>query len=71
MGRNSSLSNSYRLPNRCFGCAWAFFAIPCKKVDMDFPALHVRFLSPVQAASSRQPLPLVIGSTVSEYYGLV
>jgi hypothetical protein len=38
---------------------------------MAFPALHVRFMLPVQAASSCQPLPLVIGATVSEYYGLV
>jgi hypothetical protein len=47
------------------------FAIPCKKVDIVSPALLVRPMLPVQATYPCQPLPLVTGPTVSEYYGLI
>jgi hypothetical protein len=69
--RNGSLSHSERLPNRCLGCSWAFFAIPYQKVDIGSPARLVRSMLPVQAPYSWQPLPPVTGPTVSESYGLI
>ena len=53
------------------GCSWAFFAIPCQKVDIGSPARLVRSMLPVPAPSSCQPLPPVNGPTVSEYCGLI
>ena len=35
------------------------------------PALHRRTMFPLPATYFRQPLPPVLGATVSEYYGLI
>jgi hypothetical protein len=69
--RNGSSSNASRVPDRWLGCAWAFFAIPCQKVDMGPPARLVRSMLPGQAPSSCQPLPQGHGPAVSECGGLI
>jgi hypothetical protein len=46
-------------------------AIAFSQVDTAAPAHHVRSVPPMEAAYACQSLPLVIGPTVSEYYGLI
>ena len=47
------------------------FAIARSEVGTGCPALHVRSVFPVQASYPCQPLPHVIGATVSEYYEMI
>jgi len=46
-------------------------AIAFNEGNTDTQALHVRPVFPVQAAYTCQPLPLVNGPTISEYYRLI
>jgi hypothetical protein len=49
----------------------AFLAIASSEVSIAVPALRRRTMFPLPASYFRQPLPLVSGATVSEYYELI